>query len=144
VYTAKARGARVWAGVRSSQKGAAAALGVEGIVGLDELHDGEREAMFDAIADTVGGPPTQNLLGAIRRGGVVATVVGEPSGARERGLEVRKVWARPNPDLLSVLLRAVADGTLVIPIAKRFPLSQIREAHQTAQKGGGGKVIVQM
>ena len=32
VYTAKAQGATVWAGVRSSQKATAASLGVEGIV----------------------------------------------------------------------------------------------------------------
>jgi hypothetical protein len=32
------------------------------------------------------------------------------------------------------MLRAVADGTLVIPIAKRFPLSEIRDAQGLAEK----------
>jgi len=141
VYTAKARGAKVWAGIRASQKSAAAELGVEGIVVLD---DADAMPMFDAIADTVGGAPTQKLLDKIRRGGSIGTVVGEPPGARERGLEVRQIWAQPDPDRLAALLRAIAEGSLVIPIAKRFSLSQIRDAQQAAQQGAGGKVIVQM
>jgi NADPH:quinone reductase-like Zn-dependent oxidoreductase len=146
VHTAKARGAKVWAGVRSSQKSAAAELGAEGVVVLDDDHDGGQAPtpIWDAIADTVGGAAIQRLLDHIRRGGSVGTVVGEPPGARERGLDVRQIWAHPDPERLSALLRAVAEGTLVIPIAGRFSLAQIREAQQLAQKGAGGKVVVQM
>jgi len=146
VHTAKARGAKVWAGVRSSQKSAAAELGAEGVVVLDEDHDGGRvpTPRWDAIADTVGGAAIQRLLDQVRRGGSVGTVVGEPPGARERGLQARQIWAHPDPERLSALLRAVADGTLVIPIARRFSLAQIREAQQLAQAGAGGKVVVQM
>ena len=146
VYTAKARGAKVWAGVRSSQKSAAAELGVEGVVVLDDDRHGDQLGIprCDAIADTVGGAAIQKLLDSLRPGGSVGTVLGEPPGARERGLQVRHVWAHPDPERLAGLLRAVADGTLVIPIARRFSLSQIREAHEAAQKGAGGKVVVQM
>jgi NADPH:quinone reductase-like Zn-dependent oxidoreductase len=45
---------------------------------------------------------------------------------------------------LAALLRAIAAGTLVIPIAKRFPLDRIREAQQLAQHGAGGKVVVEI
>jgi NADPH:quinone reductase-like Zn-dependent oxidoreductase len=144
VYTAKARGAKVWAAVRSSRKSAAPGLGVEGIIVLDDDQASDQVPVFDAIADTVGGVPIQKVLDKVRRGGSVGTVVGEPPGARERGLEVRHIWAHPDPDLLAALMRAIADGTLVIPIAKRFSLSQIREAHRAAQEGAGGKVLVLM
>jgi NADPH:quinone reductase-like Zn-dependent oxidoreductase len=144
VFTAKARGAKVWAAVRSSRKNTAAELGVEGIVVLDDDQAGGEVPLFDAIADTIGGAPMQKLLDGIRPGGSVGTVVGEPPGARERGLEVRHIWAHPDPDRLAALLRAIADGTLVIPIAERFSLSQIGEAHRAAQAGAGGKVLVQM
>jgi NADPH:quinone reductase-like Zn-dependent oxidoreductase len=143
VFTAKTRGARVWAGVRAKQRAAALELGVDGVVVLDEDPIGETPT-FDAIADTVGGPPTQKLLDRIRGGGSIGTVVGEPPGARDRGLEVRQVWAHPDPDRLGAMARAVADGTLVLPIAKRFALAEIREAQQFAEHGAGGKVIVQM
>jgi len=38
--------------------------------------------------------------------------------------------------------QAVADGKLLIPIAKRFPASEARQAHELAQRGAGGKVLL--
>jgi NADPH:quinone reductase-like Zn-dependent oxidoreductase len=142
VYTARARGAKVWAGVRASQQSAAAELGVEGVVVLGDEPLGDGVPLFDAIADTVGGPPTQKLLDKVRPGGCVASVVGAPPDARERGLEVRPIVAHPDGERLALVLRALADRNLVIPIAKRFSLSQIREAQAAAEQGAGGKVVV--
>jgi NADPH:quinone reductase-like Zn-dependent oxidoreductase len=142
VFVAKSRGVKVWAGVRRAQKGAAAALGVEGVVALEDEVDCRRLPPLDGVADTVGGPTMQKLLERVRSGGTVGTVVGEPAGARERGLEVRHVWAHPDPDRLGSMLRAVAEGALIIPIARRFPLSEIREAHELAERGAGGKVLL--
>lgn len=142
VFTAKALGAKVWAGVRTSQRSAALELGVEGVVALDEPNGGTALPTFDAIADTVGGAAIQQLLDKVRRGGAIGTVVGEPAGARERGLEIRPIWAHPEPERLATLLRAVADGKLVIPIARRLPLAQIREATQAAEHHSAGKVLV--
>ncbi len=144
VYAAKTRGAKVWAGVRASQRAVAAELGVDGIVALDDDQASSELPLFDALADTVGGAPTQKLLAKIRPGGSIGTVVGEPPHARERGLDVRQIWAHPDPERLAGLLRAVAGGALVIPIARRFMLSEIREAQHTAEHGAGGKILVQM
>jgi NADPH:quinone reductase-like Zn-dependent oxidoreductase len=144
VFVAKSRGVKVWAGVRRAQKDAAAALGAVGVVALEDEVDCRRLPTLDGIADTVGGPTTQKLLERVRPGGSVGTVVGEPAGARERGLEVRHIMAHPDPDRLASLVHAVAEGTLVIPIAKRFPLSEIREAQELAEKGAGGKVLLRL
>ncbi len=142
VFAAKGRSVRVWAGVRGSQKDAAQALGVDGVVALDDEIDCRRLPILDGIADTVGAPVTERLLDRVRRGGVVASVASDPKGAHERGLEVRHQWAHPDPERLAALVRAVAEGALIIPIAKRFSLAQIREAQQFAEHGAGGKVIV--
>jgi NADPH:quinone reductase-like Zn-dependent oxidoreductase len=142
VFAAKRLGATVWAGVRRNQKDAAEALGVDGVVGLDDEIDCRRLPTLDGIADTVGASVTERLLDRVRRGGVVASVASDPKGAQDRGLEVRHHWAHPHPERLAALVRAVAEGALVIPIAKRFPLAQIRDAQQFAERGAGGKVIV--
>jgi NADPH:quinone reductase-like Zn-dependent oxidoreductase len=142
VFAAKKQGAKVWAGVRGSQKAAAEAFGVDGVVALDDETDGRRLPTLDGIADTVGASVTERLLDRVRRGGVVASVASDPKGAEERGLQVRHHWAHPDSERLAALLRAVAEGALVIPIAKRFPLAQIREAQQFAERGAGGKVVV--
>jgi NADPH:quinone reductase-like Zn-dependent oxidoreductase len=144
VFVAKAHGARVWAGVRRSQMDAAKALKVDGVVALDDETISAELPELDGIADTVGGPTTQKLLARVKRGGAVGTVVGEPPGARERGLEARQVWAKPDASRLAKMLAAVAEGAVIIPIAKRFKLSEIREAQTFAEKGAGGKVLVEL
>ncbi len=144
VFVAKTRGLRVWAGVRRSQKDAADALGVDGVVALDDEVDSRRLPTLDGIADTVGASVTERLFDRVRRGGVVASVATDPKGAHERGLEVRHHSAHPDPERLAAMARAVAEGLLVIPIAKRFALAQIREAMQFAEQGAGGKVIVRV
>jgi NADPH:quinone reductase-like Zn-dependent oxidoreductase len=142
VFAAKRLGVRVWAGVRRNQNDAAEALGVDGVVALDDQIDCRRLPILDGIADTVGASVTERLIDRVRQGGVVASVASDPKGAQERGLQVRHHSAHPDPARLAALVRAVADGALVIPIAKRFPLAQIREAQQFAEQGAGGKVIV--
>jgi NADPH:quinone reductase-like Zn-dependent oxidoreductase len=143
VFVAKSRGVNVWAGVRRAQKALAASLGVAGAVDLDDQEDCRRLPTLDGIADTVGAPTTLKLLERLRAGGTVASVLGEPPGARERGLEVRPVVVHPDAERLRSMVRAVAEGALVIPIARRFPLAEIRGAHQMAEKGAGGKVVLQ-
>jgi NADPH:quinone reductase-like Zn-dependent oxidoreductase len=144
VFAAKRRGVRVWAGVRQSQKDAAAVLGVDGVVALDDEVDCRRLPTLDGIADTVGASITEKLLERVRKGGAVASVASDPKGAHERGIEVRHHSAHPDPARLAALVRAVAEGSLVIPIAKRFSLAQIREAQQYAEQGVGGKVVVRV
>ncbi len=142
VFTARARGARVWAGVRRTQKHDAAELGVDHIVALDEDLEVDALPQLDAIADTVGGETMQRLLPHVRRGGTIGSVLGKPPGAEERGLVVRAIFARPDPLRLAELGRAIAARRLVLPIARRFPLAQVRAAHQFAERSAGGKVIL--
>ena len=142
VFAAKARGAKVYAGVRAKHKGAARKLGADAVVALDD--DGEIASLpqLDAIADTVGGDTIQKLYGKVKPGGTVGGVVGEPAGAKERGLVARGMLTHSDPKRLAELAQAVADGKLVIPIAKRFPLAKAGEAQKLAEAGAGGKVIL--
>jgi NADPH:quinone reductase-like Zn-dependent oxidoreductase len=142
VFVAKARGATVWAGVRSDQVADAAKLGAEGVVALDKDTEIDKLPRLDCIADTVGGATIAKLLGKMKPGGTIGSVVGEPAGATEQGLVVRPMMAHPDAMRLAALAQAVADGKLVIPIAKRFPLSRAREAQALAENHSGGKVIL--
>jgi len=94
------------------------------------------------MADTVGGPAVEKVVAKVKAGGRVGSVVGEPPSARERGLTIRTMLAHPDARRLAELAQAAADGALVIPIAKRLPLSEARQAHELAEKGAGGKVLL--
>lgn len=52
--------------------------------------------------------------------------------------------AHPDPKRLAELAGAVAGGKLVIPIAARMPLEQIREAQKLVEKGAAGKVVLRV
>ncbi|HEY5088478.1 MAG TPA: NADP-dependent oxidoreductase [Polyangia bacterium] len=142
VFAAKARGAKVYAGVRRKQKAEAAKLGADAVVALDDGDELGPLPQFDAIADTVGGETIQKLLTKVKSGGTIGSVVGEPAGAKERGLTVRGILTHSDPKRLGELARAVADGQLVVPIARRFPLAQAGEAQKVAEAGAGGKVVL--
>jgi NADPH:quinone reductase-like Zn-dependent oxidoreductase len=142
VYAARLRGVRVLAGVRARQKGEAVALGTSGVVALDDEHELAGLPALDALADTVGGQTTARLLAKLKPGGVVGSVVGEPPGAKERGLTVRAIFTHPDSKRLGELAEAVARGELKIPVGARFPLAQVREAYRLAEGGGMGKVLL--
>lgn len=142
VFAAKALGAKVWAGVRGTQKVAATKLGADGVVALDDDTEIAKLPQLDGIADTVGGPTVAKLLGKMKPGGTIASVVGEPAGAKERGMIARAMMTHPDGERLTTLVRAVADGKLVVPIAKKLTLADAREAQTLAEHHSGGKVIL--
>jgi NADPH:quinone reductase-like Zn-dependent oxidoreductase len=142
VLAAKQRGATVYAGVRAAHEVEAAKLGVQGVVALDDERQLDTLPLLDALADTVGGPTTQKLLAKMKPGGRIGSVVGEPPGAKELGLVVRAFMAHPDAKRLGELVNDVAAGTLVIPIERKFPFGEAAQAHQLAEKGGAGKVLL--
>ncbi len=142
VFAAKARGASVWAAVRGAHTAEAAKLGAAGVVSLDDDADIARLPLLDGIADTVGGPTIAKLLSKMKPSGTVASVVGEPAGAKALGLIVHAMMTHPDADRLGTLAQAVAAGELVIPIARRFPLAEARAAQTLAEHHAGGKVLM--
>lgn len=145
VYAARARGAKVLAGVRRQRKVEATKLGAADIIALDDEAEVERAPQLDAVANAMTpGPSFPQLLRKIKPRGTVGSVTGEPVGAKEMGLDVRLHVVHTDPRRLGELARAAADGSLVIPIAARVPFTQIREAHSLAEKGADGKVVVRM
>jgi NADPH:quinone reductase-like Zn-dependent oxidoreductase len=142
VFAAKARGVKVWAGVRAKQKAEAEKLGVEGVVALDVAEEVERLPMMDGIADTVGGKTVAAVLEKLKPGGTLGSVVGEPPEAKGRRITVRAIFSHPDSRRLTQLGQSAAKGDLVIPVSKRFPLDQVKEAQKLAEQGGVGKVLL--
>lgn len=142
VFVAKQHGANVIAGVRAKQKGDAHSLGAHAVVALDD--DGEISTMpeLDAIADTVDGETVGKVIPKLRKSGRLASVLGKPDAAQKAGINVNQVWAQPDTPRLYQLAEDFRDGKLIIPIAKRMPLSEIREAHTLAEKGVSGKIAL--
>jgi NADPH:quinone reductase-like Zn-dependent oxidoreductase len=142
VFAASGRGAKVYAGVRAKHRATAEKLGAHAVVALDDDRELEKLPALDGIADTVGRETMQKLLGKLKPGGKIGSVVGEPAGAKERGFTVRAFLAHPDSKRLAELAQAVADGKLVIPISHRLPLAEAARAQELAEKGADGKVLL--
>ena len=142
VFVAKTAGATVWAGVRAEQKGAAGTLGADQIVAIDDNAEIAALPEFDAICDTVDGETIAKLLPHLKIGGVLGSTLGEPPGAKERGVRVTAIRTQPDPRRLSELAKAAAERRLVMPVQRTFPLGEAANAFRLARQGGVGKVLL--
>ncbi len=143
VHVAHQHGARVLAGVRVREKEQASKLPVQDVIGIDDEKEIGKLRDLDAIADTVGGPTIERLLGAIRTGGVLGSVLGKPASADNYPIRVEAFMAQPDASRLYQLAEDAARGEFLIPIARTMKLAEIQEAHRMAERGGaGGKIIL--
>lgn len=143
-FVAKAAGATVWAGVRTHQKVAARPLAADHVVAIDD--DAELAALpeFDAICDTVGGETIAKVMVHLKPGALLGSTLGEPAGAKERGLRVAAIRTQQDSRRLSELARAAAERLFVIPVRQTFSLEQGPHAFRIARQGGSGKVVLQI
>jgi NADPH:quinone reductase-like Zn-dependent oxidoreductase len=143
VHVARKHGTHVIAGVRSSQRDEAAKLGADRVVSLEDDNDIASLRDLDAIADTVGGPTIAKLLTAIKPGGVLGSVLGEPKEAAGKDIQVRAFMAQPDASRLYELAEEVSRGEFTIPIAKVFRLEDARKAQYMAEnQHPQGKVLL--
>jgi NADPH:quinone reductase-like Zn-dependent oxidoreductase len=143
VFTAKARGATVIAGVLKRQMDGAKTVGADQVVATDDDNAIANLPPLDAVADTVGRTTAEKLIAKIKPGGVFATVLGVPQNAANYpSVKVVPVFSKFDRKTLEFMAEAVRDGKLVIPISKRLPLSEAAEAQAAAEKGGIGKILL--
>ncbi|MGH9539668.1 MAG: NADP-dependent oxidoreductase [Terriglobales bacterium] len=143
VFTAKARGATVIAGVLKRQMNEAKTVGADQFVGTDDDAAIADLPPLAAVADTVGGKTAEKLIAKVKPGGVYASVVDVPrNGAKYPSVKMVHVFSQFDRKTLEFMAEAVRDGKLVIPISQKLPLSQAAEAQAAAEKGGGKILLV--
>jgi len=143
VFTAKARGATVIAGVLKRQTEEAKTVGADQIVATDDDSAIANLAPLDAVADTVGGRTAEKLIAKVKPGGVYSSVVGAPQNAAKfPSVKVVTVFSHFDRGTLQFMAEAVRDGKLVIPIGEELPLREAAKAQAAAEKGGIGKILL--
>ncbi len=143
VFALQELGANIVAGVRGSQREEAANLLTDDVVALDDPADLQRVGPFDAVADTVGHEVALAMLKYVKTGGVLVTTVPPPPQAPENsGVTAKPFQVKPNRAMLDRIGKAAVQGKLAIPIAKKLPLAQAREAHELGEKGVNGKIVL--
>ncbi|HEY1808747.1 MAG TPA: NADP-dependent oxidoreductase [Acidobacteriaceae bacterium] len=143
VHVARRHGAHVIAGVKSSQREEASRLGADRVISLQDEAEMASLRDLDAVADTVGGETIARLLKAIKPGGVLGSVLGEPKGSAGMNIQVRAFMAQPDASRLYELADDIARGEFDIPVAKVFRLDEARKAQEMAEhQHPQGKVLL--
>ncbi len=97
---------------------------------------------FD-FAISAAGPVAGNLIGHVRDGGHVASIVPVPEGAKARNrVTIHELYHRTDAAMLDAILSDASRGLLVIPIAQTFPLDQLGAAQTAVAAGAQGKVVL--
>jgi NADPH:quinone reductase-like Zn-dependent oxidoreductase len=145
VQLAKHAGARVLGSGSSRNREFVLDLGADEY--LDYTKQGAVESASDVNVafDTVGGDTTQTLLAALREGGTLVTIAGDPheEAARQRGARAELLVMRPNPEQLTRIAGLIEAGEVRVEIAEIFKLADVQRAHTLSESGHvRGKIIL--
>ena len=144
VQLASHRGARVLA--TSSQDDAAriSALGADIVLDYHQPDWPQRAISMTGGADAaVNAAPSgaRDALRAVRDGGRLATIAGDPPAA-ERGIAVVPVLVAPDGARLRRLAGLLGQGAIAISVAAFYSLEQAGEALEQARHGSHGAATV--
>jgi NADPH2:quinone reductase len=147
VQGAVQRGARVLAVASAGDETYLAALGVQAVLPRPQTPDDLVAAVrdlfpegVDTVIDTAGLP---GAIAAVRTGGIFSTAVTAAMPAPTDGVEVRRIQAHSDGNLLQRVLDQIAAGSMTVRIGLRLPLDQVAEAHAAMQNRSiRGKIVL--
>ncbi len=102
---------------------------------------------YDAVYDTVGGETTEKSFKVLKSGGILVSMLGEPSKdlAKQFGVTVIGQNTQTNAKNLSRLAELVDQGAIKPIVDKVFPLDQAKQAFEYTETGHPrGKVVIRI
>ena len=116
------------------------------VVHGDGVADRIKEASggrIDAFIDTFGGGYVEMAIGLGVPPVRIDTII-DGTAAEEYGTKSDGSAAAANAEVLAELASLIAEGSLEIPVAKTYPLTQVREAYQDLeQRHTLGKIVLE-
>jgi len=148
IQFAKHLGARVIATAGPQGLTLVRSLGADEVVDYTSQRFEDVAKNVDAVFDTIGGETQARSLAVLKRGGVLASIVGvavKPEDAAAAGVQVKPALMRPDGAQLAEIAGLI-DAGVVKPIVDRtFPLDETKQALIASRTGRAkGKIIVIM
>jgi NADPH:quinone reductase-like Zn-dependent oxidoreductase len=101
----------------------------------------------DVVLDSVGGDTLERSFKAVKAGGAVVSIVGDPSSRAPAGKAVRAagILVRPDAAQLAGIAALVDEGKLRPEVSLVLPLAEARRAHEASQGGHTrGKIVLKV
>src|SRR5437879_4603973 len=139
VQFARWKGAHVIGTASTSNVDFVRSLGAETVIDYTSTPVEQAVHDVDLVLDTVGGKTLESSLQAVKRGGTLVTIAGQPpeEKVKERGVRVAWFSARVSSKLLQTFAQLIDEGQVKVPIGRVFPLRDARQAHELSQSGHG-------
>ena len=145
VQFARWRGAHVIATTSTANVDFVRSLGADEVINYTKTPVESAVHDVDLVFDGVGGPTLEASLQAVKRGGTLVTIAGQPSqaDAEARGVRVIRFSANVSSQLLQTFTQLIDSGKVKLFVQKTFPLSEARQAQELSQHGHGrGRIVL--
>lgn len=99
----------------------------------------------DLVVDPIGGETQERSWQVLKPGGTLVVLGAPPSQekAQAHGVHAVKMMMQASSDLLRTITELIEAGQIKTTVAKRFPLSEAKLAHELSQTGHGrGRIVL--
>lgn len=145
VQFARWKGAHVIGTASTSNVDFVRSLGAETVVDYTSTPVEQVVHDVDLVLDTVGAQTLESSLQAVKRGGTLVTIAGQPpeEKVKERGVRVALFSASVSSKLLQTFAQLIDEGQVKVAIGRVFPLRDARQAHELSESGHGrGRIVL--
>jgi NADPH:quinone reductase-like Zn-dependent oxidoreductase len=145
VQLAKWAGAKVITTVSSENVEFAKSLGADEVIDYSKNKFEELVNNVDVVLDTVGGQVQENSFKVLKKGGILVSIVSEPSKnlAEKYGVLAKTRFSGISKDGLSKIEELVEQKIIKPEIRKVFKLAEAAKAQELSRTGHGrGKIIL--
>ena len=147
IQLAKHLGARVVTTVHGEAAAFAKKLGADEILDADKAGAFDTLDGFDAMFETTRADLYKSTLGALKKGGVLVSMVGAPDSelAKKQGVTAMGLGTQVNTERLRRLADLVAKGAIEPQVDRVFPLEKAKEAFVAREAGKvRGKIVLEV
>ena len=145
VQFAKAKGAHVIGTASSKNQAFLGELGVDQAVDYQKTRFEDVVQDADVVLDTIGGDTQERSFKALKKGGILVSIVQPPSQelATKYGVRALFYGGHPSSSNLAEIAKLIDAGKLKTVVETVFPLAEARRAHELSQSGHArGKIVL--
>jgi NADPH:quinone reductase-like Zn-dependent oxidoreductase len=147
VQLAKWKGAYVFATASTANQELLRHLGAHVTIDYTKRRFEDVASKIDIVLDTIGGETQERSWQALKKGGILVSLVQPPSQekANANGVRAAMVSNSPNAAWLAEIAKLIDSGTLKPTIDRVLPLSEARRAHELSESGHvRGKIVLRV
>ncbi len=145
VQFAKAKGAYVIGTASSRNQAFLGELGVDRAVDYRKTRFEDVVDDADVVLDTIGGDTQERSFKALKKGGMLVSIVQPPSQelAAKHGVRALFYAAHPSSSDLTEIAKLIDSGNVKTVVETVLPLAEARRAHELSQSGHArGKIVL--